>query len=163
MIIECNYCKANVDAKEISSHESYDPEEPDPFRVTLLECPSCKNTLIGGQYLMHNPVTNKVMPDTPSRLWPQPKKYLSWDIPDGIRNSLEEAQRCFRGGAYIACAAMSGRALEGVCRYFKTKSKYLGSGLTELKNKEIIDKDYLNGVRSYRNIVTLLHMRLMKK
>jgi hypothetical protein len=40
----------------------------------------------------------------------------------------------------MACAVMCGRALEGVCRHFKTSSSYLAGGLKELLEKEIIDK-----------------------
>jgi hypothetical protein len=88
-------------------------------------------------------------------MWPQPKKYVSWTIPSGIRTSIEESQTCVSAGAYIASAAMSGRALEGVCRHFKTKSKYLGAGLEELKESEVIDKRLLEWgkeLQKHRNI-----------
>ena len=35
---------------------------------------------------------------------------------------------------------MCGRALEGICRHFETKSPYLSGGLKELLDREIIDK-----------------------
>jgi HEPN domain-containing protein len=56
-----------------------------------------------------------------------------------IRSSLEEARLCFKAGAYSASAVMAGRALEGVCRHFGTKSSYLGSGIKELRENGIID------------------------
>ncbi|ENC9760810.1 DUF4145 domain-containing protein [Pseudomonas aeruginosa] len=155
MIIECNFCKANVDARVIGEHESYDREEPAPFIATLLECPSCKNSLVAGQYRWPDSFSDSYIDETPERVWPQPRKYLSWSIPEGIRVSIEESQKCISGGAFIASAAMSGRALEGVCRHFKTKSKYLGPGLEELRQKEVIDKRLLEWGRElqkHRNI-----------
>lgn len=155
MIIECNYCKANVDAKVIAQHQSYDPDEPGPFFTTLLECPSCKNSLVSGQYEWPHGTSGEYVLEAPERVWPQPKKFVSWSIPEGIRTSIEESQKCISGGAYIASAAMSGRALEGVCRHFKTKSKYLGPGLDELKAKDVIDKRLLEWgkeLQKHRNI-----------
>ncbi|WP_447652278.1 DUF4145 domain-containing protein [Pseudomonas abietaniphila] len=153
MIIDCNYCKAKVDSRIIAQHENYDPDEPGPFITSLLECPSCKNALISGQYDWPN--GGGYIRDAPERVWPQPRKTVSWSIPEGIRTSLEESQKCIFGGAYIASAAMSGRALEGVCRHYSTKSKYLGKGLEELKDREVIDKRLLEWGRElqkHRNI-----------
>lgn len=45
--------------------------------------------------------------------------------------------------------------LKWVCRHFKTKSKYLGRGLEELKQKEVIDKRLLEWgkvLQEHRNI-----------
>ena len=50
MIIECSYCEAKVDAQEIANHVEFDPEnDSSPFRSTLLVCPSCKNSMLGGK------------------------------------------------------------------------------------------------------------------
>ncbi|HXQ21174.1 MAG TPA: DUF4145 domain-containing protein, partial [Candidatus Acidoferrales bacterium] len=90
-----------------------------------------------------------------TRLWPSPKRYLAWSIPKGVRQSLEEAEKCLGVGAWIACVAMSGRALEGICRHFKTMSPYLGGGLEELKQREIIDSRLLRWsqeLQRHRNI-----------
>lgn len=140
MIIECPYCQANVDGKVLTSHESFDPEaDPFAFRASLLECPVCKSTLLAGQSLVDVDF-NKQEWDSPSRIWPSPKRYYSWSIPNLVRVSLEEAERCLRAGAYIGCAAMCGRALEAICRHHETKSPYLGDGLKELLDREVIDK-----------------------
>ncbi|MEE8136534.1 MAG: DUF4145 domain-containing protein, partial [Thermodesulfobacteriota bacterium] len=50
---------------------------------------------------------------------------------------------------------MSGQALEGVCVHHKTKKKTIAAGLTELKDKEIIDKrlyEWGEEIRKHRNI-----------
>jgi len=156
MIIECNYCKANVDAKVIATHEAFDPEEdPGPFHVSLLECPSCKNSLVAGQYEWPVGPEGDYVLEKPDRLWPEQKKYISLVIPEGIRTSIEEAQRCLSANAYIASTAMAGRALEGVCRHYKTKGKSLNGALAELKDREIIDSRLHNWgkeLHKHRNI-----------
>ncbi|HCI14428.1 MAG: hypothetical protein A2063_07325 [Gallionellales bacterium GWA2_60_142] len=154
MITECPYCQANVDAKVIAFHESYDHEnDPGPFRANLLECPACKNTLLAGQYQYYD--GERDFWEDPTRVWPQPKRFLSWHVPELVRTSIAEADRCIKAGAYIACAAMCGRALEGVCRHFKTKSQYLGGGLKELLEGEVIDKrlfQWSQELQKHRNL-----------
>lgn len=156
LILECPYCKANVQGKVIAAHDSYDPnEDPTPFKTTLLECTACRNTLIAGQYEVYDPDSANSYYGAPTRLWPSPNRSLSWEIPSLVKVSLDEADRCLKAGAFIASAAMSGRALEGVCRHFKTKSQYLGGGLKELLDKEIIDKrlfEWSQELQEHRNI-----------
>jgi len=89
------------------------------------------------------------------RLWPEPKKYISWDLPNLVRVSLEEAYKCFKAKAYIACAVMCGRVLESICAEYKTRNKALAGGLKELLDKEIIDKkifEWGEELRKFRNI-----------
>lgn len=138
MIIECPYCESLVDGRLIGEHESYNIEDPYPFKVVLLECPKCKESLVGCQELI------QTGPDEESwingqRLWPEPPNFSSWVIPGIIRESLIEAEKCFKAKAYIACAVMCGRALEGVCKSHKTSSKTIASGLKELVDRKIID------------------------
>jgi len=131
VIVECNVCEAKVDGRVIADHKSTDQDLQAEFYVALLECPQCETTLLGGGYVDWD--------DSPSRLWPSPEKYFSHDIPEIIRNSLEEARVCFKAGAYSACAVMAGRALEGVCRHFGTRGSRLGPGIRELHEKGVID------------------------
>jgi len=155
MITECYFCEAKVDATVLAAHVGSDDSEFDThglYKISLLECPSCRSSLAVGQYCIGGDDPN---PSKPIRLWPFPQVYLSNLIPNNIRESIEEAERCLRGGAYTACVAMSGRALEGVCRHHKTKSKYLGGGLKELKSKGIIDSrlyEWGQELQKHRNI-----------
>ncbi|MBN8549706.1 MAG: hypothetical protein J0M12_10355, partial [Deltaproteobacteria bacterium] len=131
MLIECHHCKAIVEGKLLATHESYDPEEdPAPFKVGLIECPRCKTSLVGGEYIGLEFEEEGI--SSFSRLWPSPRRSISWHIPPIVRTSLEEADRCLRANAFTAAAVMCGRALEGICRHHKTKSQYLGGGLKEL-------------------------------
>jgi len=154
MIIECNYCESKVDGKVIAKHESYAEDEPFAFKASLLECPVCKNVLLAGQELVQVSVDAHDW-DNATRLWPQPEKYLDWTLPELVRDSMIEAKKCYRATAYKACAVMCGRVLESICSEYKTKNKFLGGGLKELLEKQLIDKKIFQWgeeLRRHRNI-----------
>jgi len=131
MIVECHQCEATVDGKVVGQHQAREEDDPEVFDTYLLECPRCHTTLLGGQYeYEQGPLT---------RLWPAPHKYLSHEIPEIVRISLDEAYSCFKAGAFSACTVMAGRALEGVVRHFGTNKTYLGPGIKELHSKGVID------------------------
>lgn len=126
-----------VHAKCIAEHEREDYFNRYPYlKISILECPRCKDTIVSGQ------VADDLQSEgysTPVRFWPDPYFYLPQALPKVIRESVHEAERCLKAKAYTATAVMCGRALEGICRNFKTKSKYIGKGLLELKERNIID------------------------
>jgi hypothetical protein len=153
MIIECNHCESKVDGKLLAEHKS--PFFDDlPFSVSLLECPVCKTALLAGQEFIQVGVDDYEW-SSAIRLWPQPDKYLDWNLPDLVRHSIEEAERCYKVKAYSACAVMCGRALESICAEYKTKDKLLGGGLKELLDRQIIDQKIFTWgeqLRKHRNI-----------
>lgn len=159
MLVDCHQCEAVVDARMIAQHEAYDPEEdPCPFQVHLLECPRCKTTLVVGLYEYEEGL--------PTRLWPSPRRNVSWYIPQEIRRSLEEADKCYRAGAFMACAVMCGRALEGICRHFEVKSRYTRGGLRELREQNIIDArlfEWSEALQSARNAAAHASNETMSK
>lgn len=152
VIVECSYCESKVDAKVLTQYEDpYNPEEDYlPFRVSLLQCPVCKNALLAGQ--------ENVAPDTwddATRMWPDPETHPHWDLPTVVSDSLIEAKKSYKATAYFACAVMCGRVLEGICSVFKTENEYLGGGLKELLEKGVIDKKIFTwgeALRKHRNI-----------
>ena len=151
MVIDCPYCQSRVDCREIGQHTDSDPREL-PFRITLLECPGCKNGIIAGQSEL--PTEDGYDWDLPARLWPKPDRVV-WSLPEIVRVSLEEAMRCLRGGAYTACAVMCGRALEGLCKDQGTQDPGLFAALKELRDKQIIDArlfEWAEALRKMRNI-----------
>jgi len=153
MIIECNYCESKVDAKVIGSHEDIEPEYGELSRISLVECPVCHLSLLGSQ-VCNEYEDSKIEWDDATRIWPKPDNYLHWSIPDEVRNSLEEAQICFKAKAYSACAVMCGRAIEALCIQH-TKEKTLYRGLKSLKEKGIIDArifEWGDSLRHERNL-----------
>ncbi|MDD5529162.1 MAG: DUF4145 domain-containing protein [bacterium] len=154
VIIECSYCKAKVAGTILGKHESKGSIDDLPFKVVLLECPVCKNALVSGQTL-YEVATDKSEWGKPTRLWPSPEKHISGNIPVLVRNSLEEAEKCYSCGAYDACAVMCGRALESICSVQGIKNKILAGGLKELLDKQVIDKriyEWGQELRTHRNI-----------
>lgn len=135
LVVDCPYCESKVDCEVVGENESFDPrEDPAPFRASLVKCPGCSNSLVAGQERYQDEWTKSW------RLWPTPRRVLSWDIPSIVKVSLEEADRCYNASAYTACAVMCGRSLEGVCVDHRTKSKTLANGLKELREKHVIDE-----------------------
>jgi hypothetical protein len=105
MLIECSYCKSQVDAKVIASHQEFDPKnDPWPYKISLTVCPSCNNSLIAIQESSDTDRGEKW--GSATRAWPNPKRYIPWAVPSIVKSSLEEADRCINAGAYTAAVAM---------------------------------------------------------
>jgi len=138
MLIDCPHCKARVDAT-VHGERIADNTGPEafPYKVAVLECVRCHQTLVGFKEQVIHPDHGEVWTTT-ERLWPEPKRLISGAVPSIVRISLEEADRCFNAGAYSACAVMCGRALEGVCVHFNFKN--LHNGLKDLRDAKIIDE-----------------------
>lgn len=156
MLIECSYCDSKVDAKILSKHIANNPEWGPDERTYFLECPSCRKALIGVQecYGYDPSVEEEIWSDI-IRVYPSPKRAMHNEIPEIVRCSMEEAEKCFKARAYTAAVVMSGRALEAICSYYNTSNKMLQKGLLELKEKEIIDKrlyEWGEEIRKHRNI-----------
>jgi hypothetical protein len=136
MIVECPRCESDVDARILGTHDLEDADGP-PWRLTLAACPLCGQPLLGSQEMVQNgggewDWTGAVA------LWPTPELRPHADIPEAIRDCLEEAHRCFKAKAFYACEVMVGRALEGLC-FEHTGESSLGRGLRVLRDKGIID------------------------
>lgn len=153
MIVECPYCEAKVGCKPLAKHESYNPEEdPAPWTTVLTSCPHCSQTLVAGYYTYSG--DGEKVEDNPVRIWPAPPRMVDWSIPELVRDSITEANTCFRAGAYSACAVMCGRALEAVCKHFGARGM-LGVGLKELRDKKVIDGrlfDWASELQKSRNL-----------
>jgi hypothetical protein len=158
VIIECPYCAAQVDAKEVAAYEPYvDEEDPDfdpesHFRVTLLTCIRCKNVLLAREHYRNWDEDDW---SAPKRVYPPPSTLdLPMEIPANVRDSITDAKKCLKVEAYGACAVMCGRAIEGICRHFGAGPN-LGTGLRELQRRGIIDSilfDWGGQVQLHRNL-----------
>ncbi|WP_339252804.1 DUF4145 domain-containing protein [Paenibacillus sp. FSL P2-0136] len=154
MIVECPYCNSKVDGIIKGEHETYKDYEENPSKRVLLECPVCKCSLLARTELWQ--IGNEEYEWSHAvRLWPDPKREWSWDLPEAVSFSLDEAEKCFKGSAYLACAVMCGRAVEAICKDFNASSSNIFGGLKELLELEIIDKriyEWGNALRIHRNI-----------
>lgn len=52
MIIECPYCESKVDGEVLAEHKSFEAEAGSYNKISLLECPICKNAILVGQELI---------------------------------------------------------------------------------------------------------------
>lgn len=153
MIIECPYCESKVNARVLAEHDSID-EEIGPFKVSFVECPVCKDSLVGFHESIQTGPDSWDYDDA-IRVWPEPEKYSRGFLPEIVANSIDQAKKCFKAQAYDACAVMCGRTLEGICTEFNTKHKNLRDRLKELLEKQVIDKriyDWGEALIAHRNI-----------
>lgn len=156
MVIDCYRCKVSVDATCHGSLEAYVPDEdPEPYKVELLQCPRCNCILVGYSEHTYEEWNKPPAWSHGERLWPHPRKTISWHVPSIVRNSIQEAEKCFNASAYSACAVMCGRSLEGIGHHNNVKSQNLVQIITELKKLGIIDErihDWGQELRQIRNL-----------
>jgi hypothetical protein len=155
MIIECEHCNARVDAKVLAEYDV--PPSPDslPYKYAFVLCPLCETPHVG-QAEQIQVGSDEYEWSHLDRLWPNPPKNLDRKVPRVVRDSMEEAERCFRSRAYKGCAVMTGRALEGICSSILEKNRItISAGIKELKSRGVIDPrlfDWAESLRKERNI-----------
>jgi hypothetical protein len=159
MLIDCTHCQARVNAEVVKLAAYRDPELwPDSYQLGLLRCPECKHLLLSQQALLRPGETDfdeDEWSNNASRVWPEPVSQLAMSIPETIRTCLLEARKCLHATAYTACVAMSGRAIEAMCRHFSTKNEMLFEGLKELHERGVIDArlyQWGDELRKHRNL-----------
>lgn len=138
MITECPHCESKVDCDEKGAVDIDLEYTGIPTKIVLLECKVCHNALLGISELVQT-AENEWEWDAASRLWPTPETEIDRTIPEIARNSLIEANVCFKARAFSACAVMCGRAIEGVCKHHDPKIKTLAAGLKKLREDGLID------------------------
>ena len=156
-IIDCPDCDIKVQATVLctmdNSQRPFD-EDPSHKRYYLLRCPCCQRALLGISTLIQSSFNDAWYPP-PTLLWPFPEKKLAHSIPVEVRETIDEAQKCFRAKCFSACAVMCGKALEALCKSHGTEEWTLAGGLKELKIKSVIDEriySWGEALRSRRNI-----------
>ncbi len=152
MLIECSRCQAKVHARVLHEREYPPSDHNDPNKIAFLECPSCEGILLGySEWIDFGDASSW---SDGRRLWPDPHNYFDRSIPTLVRNSLDDARKCFQSQVYTACAVMCGRAIEALCKE-KTGETTLYKGITKLKENGIIDDrlfEWGNALRKERNI-----------
>lgn len=153
IIIDCPYCEQRVQASCPAEHWRWQQLE---YRIAIVQCSRCFNWLVARQNFLGpiGPYEQEEYSEA-QRLWPSPRVTLSLQIPEIIRTSLDEAQRCLDCGSYTASVAMTGRVLESICQHYNTREGNLFNGLKELQEREIIDKrlyQWADELRTHRNL-----------
>lgn len=153
LTIDCPSCSIRVSAEVIAAVEVREEGMPGPI-ISLCKCPGCDSALVSEQHF-YDYDGHDVNYTAPRRVWPEPQRDTHASVPAIVQVSLSEAHRCFQAAAYTACAVMCGRALEGVCVHFKTPGNMLAKGLTNLRERAIIDErlfEWGEELRKHRNI-----------
>ncbi|MFF7248959.1 DUF4145 domain-containing protein [Embleya sp. NPDC008237] len=117
-----------------------------PSLTTLVRCTSCGSAVLVVQEDIGDGW------DEPYRLWPSERKTLSRLVPDGLRQELTEAQRCFEAKAFTAVVVMVRRTLEGVCaeQGISDKRQPLYKSLKELQEAKKIDGQLVEWANALR-------------
>jgi hypothetical protein len=158
--VNCGHCDATVKAEVLATHEvkHFDDrimmEFPD-HRVSLAVCPACHEAVVARDTWEGEGDYGESLWSKAARVWPRAERETNAMIPDIVRVSLEEAQRCHGAAAHTACAVMCGRALEGICIHFGTKDRHLAKALPELRDRKVIDErlfSWGDELRKHRNI-----------
>jgi hypothetical protein len=166
-IIDCVQCKAKVAAiqKSCEQRSYYDDEIGEPYgqRVYIGTCPRCKLILVGESEQIYFEGHNYYEDGWSDvvRVFPNPpKRFSSHRVPRIAVASLEEADKSFQAGAYMAACVMLGRTLEAVCNGAlgiteEKKKLILAKGIQELLNNKIIDTrlfEWSQQLRAFRNV-----------
>ena len=150
--VDCPGCQLRVSATVVANREGgFDEHGTPDYRVSIATCPECTNPIVTRECGNYDYQRNDLDWILPVRLWPEPERTVDRAVPAIVQVSLDEAVRCHRAGAHIACAVMCGRALEGVCVHYEIKDK-LGKGLQELHTKNLIDKRLLEWGEELRRV-----------
>ena len=154
----CSHCEARVSAKVVGQHVTTEDDEgfmfPMPTDLFVLAvCPHDHVLLARHECLGEDDYGRSKWTD-PVRVWPLPDKEANALIPDIVRVSLEDANKCHRAGVYTACAVMCGRALEGLGVHYGMEGKGLHYQLRELLKRGLIDErlwKWADALRMSRN------------
>jgi Domain of unknown function (DUF4145) len=155
MILECHFCEAMVDAKEIAQYEyylQYEPGSTVPWntRVTLVKCPICDGPMLACQDDSDPCVVGW---GNPVRIYPEMDRQFSTSVPKSIREAFTEARTCFRAKAFTAAAIMCRKTLEGICLVHGVKSSdSLAAQLNKLKDNGTIEKSLFEWAEALRTM-----------
>jgi hypothetical protein len=123
-----------------------DDDEDGPFELSLVQCEFCDSPRLVRQ--------DEASEATPVELWPAGQRILDEGIPQGIRDGVTEARKCFVAGAYRATAVMVRRAIEGFCANHGANDRVLNRALQELVQRNVIDArllEWADGLRILGN------------
>lgn len=138
--IDCPDCESKIGAKILSSSSFFEEGSGLTLIVYLLKCPVCSLPICAVSEMeiagtIDDPEWEEGSLD---RVWPYPKKFF-FDLPTSVKESLEEAEKCFNVNANLACSVMCRRTLESLCVDLGVLGKFLPDKLKELKTKGVID------------------------
>ncbi len=156
--VYCPDCKARVSCDVVTEYDFNDVEyQEEPIRLRIVKCPDCRlpQVLVQTYFMWGTGDDDQGFSDG-ERLWPEPERRLSYEIPKDVRNSILEARKCLDCGTYNAASVMCGRAVEALCAEFGVNRRTtLAKKLEKLREKEVIDGRLFkwgDALRLHRNL-----------
>jgi Domain of unknown function (DUF4145) len=154
MLLHCTSCNATVPATILRT-ELARYEEGHQL-ISFCACPRCSAVMLASQ--MEEPPEYAGGPETygtPFRIYPPQAEELSREIPELMRDSLVEAQRCYEHACFVAAAIMCRRTLEALCLHFSVHTGNLAQSITALHKCGHIDdrlKEWADALRQDGNL-----------
>jgi Domain of unknown function (DUF4145) len=146
--LTCTKCAEATLAAGLATAEIHDPESGPPARFTFVQCTKCGHPAVMAQE------DYGVGWDSPLRIWPEPPRFLSYAIPERLRDEAEQARRCFECRAYTASVVMVRRTLEGLCREHGINQHPLAEALKQMRSQGHLDDrllEWSDGLRVLGN------------
>jgi hypothetical protein len=138
--VECGRCLANVGAAVLGrAHEYIADDSSNIIEVLVGNCPKCRAVFVAGRWVDHWGGPDDYDLGPPFRIWPSPRRELSIDAPQRIREDFDEAQRCISVQAYNAAGMLARRVLEGIATDLGADAFKLGHKLEQLKKAGHLD------------------------
>src|SRR3990172_13055219 len=106
-------------------HVRYVEEVDEPEEFTLAICSNCSLPII---LTREYDFEGGFEASTFRREYPPLRRQIAFSVPTAVRQSYDEAVRCEEAQAWMAVAAMAGRALEAICKDFYARSSSIHEG-----------------------------------
>jgi Domain of unknown function (DUF4145) len=159
MLVECSYCAAIVDAKEMAEYEWDERFEPGgqsvPWnsKVTFAHCPVCKGPLLAYQDDADFDGAGATGWGEPVRVYPARDRELGFSVPNDITRAFTEARTCYRNKAFTASTIMCRKTLEGICSAHGARSSdKLAAQLEKLKESGVIENRLFEWAEALRTM-----------
>jgi hypothetical protein len=143
-VVNCPDCQKLVSGRVLHSYAVRDDELMAPGEYLfylLVSCPTCRRPFLLSRIGIESSEWDQC-PDEwhePSVLYPSSPKEMDPTVPKPLADSYLEACRTYEVQAYVSCAIMCRRVLEGICVHFKAKGRSLFDKLSDLKAQGIVD------------------------
>lgn len=139
MIVECQECRAHVEARNAGSFErTYGGRAPSSL-YSLLSCSECGAPILIRQTNIGNMAEGDIW-DRPIIVFPTGDLRVNPSAPKDIQVAFEEACACYRAQAFTAAAIMCRKALEGICASHGVTERNLASSLKKMRDDGLIDE-----------------------
>ncbi|MGZ4054015.1 MAG: DUF4145 domain-containing protein [Bacteroidia bacterium] len=150
MLLECDKCKALVNAEVIASYVA--KLEKDDWcqdtKYTLCKCPQCNEAILASQE--YDLIDDEMDWDTPIKIFPNNTFHINSAIPEQLKKALIECIQCFKANSYTATAIMCRRTIEGFVTIKGIKERDLAQSIKKMKEDGIINEQLFEWANQLR-------------